>query len=225
MSTGIAQAHVAAQHFNSEAEALFAIGRIACSEQNLESAFEGIAAAVLRMYGMHGLQLDLNGMPELHKGTFLAGTTASAVEAVRANGLTWGAIRIHFDPARTQVQAPVRFARFVGQQIASLLDRLSLRSELETQRRRLAHLERRLATRKAVHRARGQLAQVRTVSNLEALQLMKRHARRSGRTLLQVAEALMVGFDTPNFERPLLRRVHPGQLTSQPDRALGAQHV
>ena len=226
MRTGLAQARRRAHGPNSESEALLAIRRSACSEQNLESAFEAIAAAILQMDGMHGIHLHMNGVPPLHKGTFsVSGTIASALEPVRANGKTWGSIRIHFDSAQTQVQAPVRFARFVGQQIASLLDRLSITNEVATRRRRLTHLERRLATRKAVHRARGQLAQARGVSDLEALQLLKRHARRSGRTLLEVAEAFTIGFETPKLEPHVLRRLDPGQLTTQGYPSLGAEYV
>jgi hypothetical protein len=226
VKTGFVQASLPAQYASSEAEALRAIGRSACSAENLECGFEAISAAVLHIDGMRGVHLELSGTQAMEKGAFpVSGSTAYAVETVRANGLTWGTLRIHFDPTRTKVQTPLRFTRFVGQQIALLLDRLSLLNEIETHRRRLARLERSLATRKAVHRARGQLAQARGVSDLEALLIMKRHARRSGRTLLQLAETLILGFETPCLQLPVLRRLDPGQFTSQWRASLGAEHV
>jgi hypothetical protein len=205
MSGGLAQAYPSS-HPAHELEVLREIGQIAWSAQNADIALNEIEAAVLRLGGVLRFEWKLNAMPGL------------MMEPVRANGVTWGGLRIHFDPALTALKISSGFTRFVAQQAALLLHRLSLLDEMQAHHRRLAVLRRRLETRKAVHRARGIVAKARGISESEALRVMKRQARVSRRSLLQLAQALIGGFETPDFERPALRRLHPEQVTNQPSR-------
>ncbi|MBV8071831.1 MAG: ANTAR domain-containing protein [Acidobacteriaceae bacterium] len=222
--TGLAQARF--EQPASESEVLRDIGRIAWSAPRIEHGLEEIASAVFRLPGMHVLELHVETMPVFTKAAYGAcRTSGSAVEAVQANGLTWGTLRIYFDPALAQVETPLRFTRFVAQQIALLLDRLSLLREIEMQHRRLAHLKRRLETRKAVHRAAGVLAQARDIPDADALRIIIQEARRSRRTLLHLAQALILGFEAPGFHKPVLRRLGPAQYTAPYDRQGSAAHA
>lgn len=205
MSGGLAQGYPwPLSHPAHELEVLREIGRIAASAPAVDIALKEIAAAVLRFGGVLRFEREPDAMPD------------SMMILVRAHGVTWGSLRIHFDPALAQVEAAEGFTRFVAQQVASVLHRLSLLDEMEAHQRRLAILQRRLETRKVVHRARGIVAQARGISESEALRLMKRQARVSRRSLSQLSQALIGGFETPNFERPALRRLHPEQVTNQP---------
>lgn len=198
MSGGLAQAYP-----SSLSDVLREIGRIAWSASTVEIAFHEIAAAVRLLGGMLQFGSETDAMP------------GSVIEPVCTNGVTWGTLRIHFDPALTRLETSSGCVRFIAQQIALLLHRLSLLDEMDALNRRLSVLRRRLDTRKAVHRARGIVAKARGISDSEALRIMKRQARSSRRSLLQLAQSLIGGFETPAFEPPVLRRLHPGQVTTQ----------
>lgn len=207
MSGGLAEVYPSPlSHPAHELEVLWEIGRIASSAPAVDIALEEIAAAVLRLGGVLRFEREPDVRPE------------SMMLPVRGNGVTWGSLRIHFGPALAQVETTEGFTRFVAQQVASVLHRLSLLDQMEAHQRRLAVLKRRLETRKAVHRARGIIAEARGISESEALRVMEQQARASRRSLLQLAQALIGGFETPAFAPPALRRLHPGQVTTQPVR-------
>jgi AmiR/NasT family two-component response regulator len=94
----------------------------------------------------------------------------------------------------------------MGQQAALLLNRFTLEDQCDAQLATLDRLKRRLNTRIAVHRASGILAELRGVTDKEALALLIQYARQSRRTLLSLAEAIILG-DT-SFRKPFFRPVH-----------------
>jgi Xaa-Pro aminopeptidase len=121
------------------------------------------------------------------------GPIGSAVAEISAGGLTWGELRLHFHLHTSALESPLRFAKFLGQQIGLQLDRWSLQlraGELKAQIERLQNI---VDKRKALHRAKAIVANTRQISDAEALQFMRQLSETSGRGLHDVAEALIFG--------------------------------
>jgi hypothetical protein len=132
---------------------------------------------------------------------------AFARSPVSANGQTWGEIRIFLDPYfSSHVESPIRLAKFVGQQIGLLLQRLALLSERRLLNARLDKLNQIVRRRKLVYAAASVLARQRNISSAEAISDLVKYARSSGRKLLAVSESLIIGYGLSkptrsNFQR------------------------
>ncbi len=219
--SAVAQAQVFSLYSRqiSETELVRTIGHIAWTAKQEEAALTQIGAAILRVPGLVGFCFEPSGeipyLPiyEVMKPSSL--TRASAIGAVVANEAKFGQVRVFFDPhVRPEVESPVRAAKFVGQQLGLLFHRLYLVRERERSAARLEALERGTRRRKIIHRAAGILSQQRDVSVRDALSLIVQYARRNRRTLVDISEALIYGWDSGTFVRPQLRRLASSEFTS-----------
>jgi hypothetical protein len=204
----------------SEIELLRSISRVTWTAVQEESALAAVAAATLQVPGLTGFRFEpLENL--LHLPIYetskprLAVPSVSAVATVKANGQTYGKVRIFFDPQWHQaLESPVRLAKFIGQQIGIFLHRLDLNREHEKHLSRLEAVERIIRRRKITHRAATVLSEQRNVSETEAIALMVQYARRNQKNLLQIAESLIFGYDCIAFTRPSLRRLAAHETTT-----------
>jgi len=121
-------------------------------------------------------------------------------------GDTLGRLRIFFEPRIHSLKSPLRFARFLAQQAALLLNRLDLLASHNSHLTRIARLQRRLEMRKIVQRAKGILAEMQGIPEDDALALFFRYAHQSRRRLQPLAEAIVLNDETASFRRSNSRR-------------------
>jgi ANTAR domain len=205
-------------HPLAEAAVLRLISRNASAADDLESALEDLAATALRIPGLHKVQITPSvAFPPLETLEWYANTSpalcGSAMAFVEAGGRSWGRLHLYFEPRIQSVESPLRFARFLGQQAALLLNRFALETQYDAQLATLQWLKKRLDTRIAVHRASGILAGLRGVSDQEALALLVQYARQNRRTLLSLANAIILG-DT-SFRKPFFRSIQRNEPTTR----------
>lgn len=168
------------------------ISRLACWANDFESALESISAVLLSVPGIWRVSIEAPHSWYFDRiGYTPVDPSASAVAPIEAGRGTWGNLRIHFEVRLEIGASPVRFAKFVGQQIASLLDRLTLRREHDSFIRQISVLRRRIETRKTLARASGLLARRDRISQGQALALIVKIARRNRRALLLMAQSLI----------------------------------
>jgi hypothetical protein len=195
----------------SELEATREISRWASNAVRIDIGLDALAAAVLRVPGIHRIRIEqapeLTGLTQLDWRLHgIADPLGRAVTDISIAGRTWGQVRLFFELHNHRVESPLRFARFIAQQIAFMLERLALAHQRDLLAAQLESLRRRLKTRKAVHRATGILTRTRGISELEAMALLRTHARQSRRSLGFIAEGVIINHaDTP-LNRPVLRR-------------------
>jgi hypothetical protein len=202
-----------------EADALQAISRLTSAAEDLDSGLESLAESALRVPGLHKIQITPSvAFPPVETLEWYAAAPpalcGSAMAFVEAGGRSWGRIHLYFEPRIETVESPLRFARFLGQQAAMLLNRLSLEDQYDAHLETLDRLKKRLDTRIAVHRAVGILAELRGFSGKDALTLLTQYARRSRRTLLSLADAVILG--ETSFRKPFFRPVPRHEPTSRP---------
>jgi hypothetical protein len=120
-------------------------------------------------------------------GTYRTRISASVVE----NGRVTGAIDLYFAHADFGQLDPLALARFLGEQIGLLIgaDRIGrenrqLEAEVET-------IQRELALRKTIHRARGILAVEHNITDPESAKLLQQHSLRLGKPAGEIAEAVV----------------------------------
>jgi AmiR/NasT family two-component response regulator len=182
----------------SEREALHLAGRSVWAATEVHSGLESLAAIALRVPGLHRVQFTLQS-PESDSKILewsvseASAPCGSAMAALTANGHTHGRLRIFFEPRIHSLESPLRFARFLAQQSALLLNRIELAELHNSHLTRIAHLQQRLETRKVVHRAKGILAEMHGISEADALELLLRYAHQSRRGLKPLAEAIVLG--------------------------------
>jgi hypothetical protein len=203
-----------------EVELLRAISHISWNAVSEEDALKSIAAAILRAPDLTGFRVEPAeeaGYLPLYEATKQQpkGGIAWALAPISANGKNWGRLRVFFLPQTpSSAESPVRLAKFVGQQIAILLDRLHLERQNRRELARVQALERGIRRRKAIHRASAILSGQRNVSLAEATSILVRYARRRRIRLLPIAESLILGFDALDFTRPALRRLDAAETTA-----------
>jgi hypothetical protein len=206
-----------AQHPLAEAAALRQISRLASVAEDLESAFEDLAATALRVPGLHKIQITPSMSLPLETVEWYATTSpvlcGSAMAFVEAGGRSWGRLHLYFEPRIQTVESPLRFARFLGQQAALLLNHFALEAQCDAQIATLDRLKKRLNARIAVHRATGILAGLRGVTDQEALVLLVQYARQTRRTLVSLADAIILG-DT-SFRKPFFRPIQRNEPTTR----------
>jgi hypothetical protein len=195
-----------------ELELMRLIGHIAWNSTSGDQAFDSIALAIARLPGFVGFRFEpLKAVPQLaayekmkpHRNA----SDSFARAAVTANGREWGQIRLFFDPnAPPTVESPLRLARFIGQQVGLMLNRVAVHRDHEKLVARLEQIRNITKRRKMIHSAAGMLARRRNISGAEAIRFMAGYARRNRRRLLDISESLILGCNTAMITRPLLRR-------------------
>jgi ANTAR domain len=198
-------------------EATREISRIVHTATTGTEGLEALAASVLGVAGIQDMKIEDGALLAIFGArawpAHAACPGAPAILALaEANGFHWGRLRLTVDPS-ARPEAARSLARFLGQQLALLLNRLDLIRQREIHLAQLRRLSQRLATRKKLHRASGLVARARGVSNHQALQILVHHARKSRRTLDRVAETVILGYEAPLGRRPTLRRLTAGELT------------
>ena len=200
-----------------EPEAMRTIGRVALTSTDAATGLESLAAAALRLPGLHGIQITpLPDLAESDSFEWHASRSptpcGSAMAPIVAESRHWGRLRILFEPRMRSVECPLRFARFLGQQTAVMLNRLDLLRRQTTLLSNIDRLQARLEARKLVARAAGRLASSYAVQQSEALSILLGYARQWRRTPSQVASSIMLG-QTASFESPYLRQLQDHELT------------
>lgn len=196
-----------------EVELLRTISKITWSGVCDQSAFLAISGALLRLPGFTGFRFEPS--QELsHLQIFetavprLAVPGGHARAAVRAGGLHWGEIRLFFDPnCPLGVESPLRLAKFLGQQIAMLLERLGLELERQFYLARLHQIGCVVRRRKLIWRAAKSLSNQNKITEKQAITEMVMYARSNRRRVLDVAESVILGCNTGSFTRPDGRRL------------------
>jgi hypothetical protein len=200
-----------------EPEAMRTIGRLALTSADPAAGLESIAAAALRLPGLHGVQIkpssDLaeSDSFEWHASRSPA-PCGSAMASIVAESRDWGRLRILFEPRISSVECPLRFARFLGQQTAVMLNRIDLVRRQASLLGRIERLQERLEARKLVARAAGVIAASQEISQSEALSTLLAYAREWRRTPSQIASSIVLGQNT-SFGRPHLRQLQDHELT------------
>jgi GAF domain-containing protein len=179
-----------------EASALQAISCVASAARNLESGLKDLAESALRIPGLHKIQLKPSvAFPPLEALEWYAirkpVLCGSATACIEAGGRSWGVLCVHFEPRIETVESPLRFARFLGQQVASLLNRFALKGQRDAQLATIERLKRRLNTRIQVNRATHIVAKLRGTNEKEALIWLIQCARLSRCGLVSVADVII----------------------------------
>ena len=175
-----------------ELDATREISRLACRATDFEEGLEAISSVLLGVPGVWRVCIEAPQSWRFDRVGRTAGeASASAVAPVEAGRGTWGKLRIHFE-VRSEVGAsPVRFVKFVAQQIAGLLDRLTLQRERDSCVEQISILRRRIETRKMLARASGLIARRDRISEAQALSAIATLARRNRRSLLLIAQSVI----------------------------------
>lgn len=183
-----------------ELDATREIGRRATSAIEIGDALEGIASLVLRMSGIRGVRIelahDLARMAKTSLGWGVEndpGPGGRAIEKIVVGGRYGGELRLDFDLRTLTVESPIRFTRFVAEQIAGMLHRWDLERRRDALVESVERLRSGLATRKAVERAKGILARSQDISESDALARLRRESRDSGLSLREVADSVISG--------------------------------
>jgi hypothetical protein len=114
-----------------------------------------------------------------------------AFAEVAADGKRWGELRVFFELHPLTIENPLRFAQYLGQQLGVLLVRMELVLQRDALRRQAARFRTLVAKPKAIHRAKALLRHAQNLSEDEALLLMRRYVEQTGRTMHQIAEAIV----------------------------------
>jgi hypothetical protein len=110
---------------------------------------------------------------------------------VAADGKRWGELRVFFELRPLRIENPLRFAKYLGQQLGAFLVRMELVLQRDALKRKAARFRTLVAKRKAIHRAKALLRHAHNISENEALVLMRRYVEQTGRTMHQIAEAIV----------------------------------
>jgi hypothetical protein len=183
-----------------EVEVLQTIGQIANTATSEVTGLREMLDAMLCLPGVDGVKIEDGALLAI-SGQFARPQRKghATLVNVSANGRFWGRLRLSGDDA---IESS---GRFLGQQLALLLNRLELMRERDVRRAQAKRLSERLEARKNLHRASGLVAKTRGVPNQQALQILVRHARKTRRTLNRVAETVLLGYEAPLSRRPVSR--------------------
>ena len=180
-----------------ELEVTREISRVVASSREDEITLEAIGSLALKVSGVKGIYVKkIVETNSYFRNAALWNATAnksvgSAVAALATNGQQWGELRIYFDLKSDSLESPLRFVRFLAQQIEGVLNKSNLEYQGEQFRKQIQTLRSIVARRKAIHRAKALVANTRNISDREALRTMCSLSRESGKTLHQIAEAFI----------------------------------
>ena len=204
----------------SELDGMLETGRRAAAAVVIPEGLEAVAAAVCAVEGIRAIRIEPASETTLQKNKQLEwrgepgnGPAGWAVAEIRAGGRQWGEVRLGFDVHVDRVQSPLRFAKFIAQQIAVMLYRLEVAEENRVLARRIVNLDQRLKTRKYVERAKSILARTRGISEASARGLLVQYSRRSGKSLYEVSESVVLTGEDAWHTQPALRRLGVSELT------------
>jgi hypothetical protein len=136
-----------------ELEAMREISHQASAALDAKSGLAAVAHSVLRVPGIARLTVELQGDAFDWTGAVWPSPVGSAIARVVGRGRIHGKLRIEFGIASLELSSPVRFAHFVGQQVAAMLVRIELLQRGEQLRGLIAAQAELLASRKALQRA------------------------------------------------------------------------
>jgi ANTAR domain len=176
------------------------ISRLTSSERDVTAAIESVAAIALRVSGVKGMQIQyIDPADGTSAEPFVWGAlpkdavVGSAVADICAGGQSWGELRLYFELLPSTLESPLRFAKFLAQQIGLQLSRWSLTVRADALKEQIEQIRKIIERRKAIQRARALVANAKRIDDSEALRLMRQYSRESGRSLHQIAEALIFG--------------------------------
>ena len=207
------------------------ISRLASAARRYDEALHAIFSVVLAVPGVW--KISIEAPPELAEWLTLdraskrpKGQWGSAIARLEAGLHRWGQVRICFELPCEISGGPLRFARYLAQQIAALLDRTALRDQRALLQQQIVALTRRLETRKAVARAIGLIARRDHLSPEAALERIAAVARRHRRSVLLTAQSIIfLEGEGGNLRSPTFRRLLPNETTGSYSRnkSYGAQ--
>ncbi len=182
-----------------ELEATHQISRAASQAVDTQEALDEIASLALRVEGIRSVNVEhRDALRRLANGPFRWGPPAggvnegSAAADVACGGSQWGTVRIGFHLRIIHLESPLRFARFVGEQMAGVIDRLGREKERATLTETVEQLRNVLASRKAIDRAQGIIAGRQKITHTEAGAVLRKYSSESGNDLRRVAEAVIL---------------------------------
>ena len=172
-------------HPNIELALLREASRIVAHGNNFPGILEELAVAV-KEAGIAGwiVRMDEAG-PEWDEGEqhWGGGGKISVSAPVGAQARIWGEIELYSEATG--------IARFLGQQLGVWLWKRELGEENAALKLSRKWMQDRIATDKAVARAKALLAKTRRISPGEAEKMIRQHSLQTGRDLREVAEALV----------------------------------
>jgi ANTAR domain len=185
-----------------ELEATMEVGRQASGALTVESLLSSVAGSMLWVKGVRTTQVE----PEVEVARYLgqqftwgtwtrAGVCGCAVKPIRAGGWDWGNLRLYFELRDCALGSPLAFCGFVAEQIGCAFNRLALLGQRDVLNRRKKRFEHRLATRKAVERAKGILSQMHGIPDTESLKLLIEISRESRRSLRHVSQNAIFAYN------------------------------
>jgi hypothetical protein len=211
-----------------ELELMRLIGNTAWNSTSESQAFHSIALGIVRLTGFIGFRFEpLAAVPHLPPYETVRSrrnaTDSFARAEVTANGRAWGEIRLFLDSnAPLAVESPLRLARFIAQQVGLMLNRLAIQRDWAELATRLEQIRNIINRRKLIHNAAGVLAKRRDISGAEAISFMASYAKRTGRSLLDISQSLILGCNTAMITRPFPQGPTPIRPPGRRKYALGA---
>ncbi len=162
----------------SELDAAREISRLIAYGGDREDVLASIAVAALRVPGVYKIQIGGASW-----GNAAGAPLGSAVH---------GDVRVFFDLQSASLESPLRFARFLDEQVSSLEDMLALNEERRRWSDKLGSLGRVIERRKLIQRARAVLRVREGLTDAAALGRLVASARSQAQTLQRVAEAVLI---------------------------------
>lgn len=181
----------AAEVLGSEVEVLYSISSILAHSGHAETCLASVVPALRQLPGIQGAQFLWAVPTSLHAGFWQGDEAVRAIAPVRAGERVFGEVRIFFSLQELGPTSPARLAAFVGQQVGLWLSQKLLTGENDQLRRQLREDTEKLAHVKVVARAVGLLVARHHVSAKLAQTMLHSAAERSGRTVLQLAQAVI----------------------------------
>ena len=157
---------------------------------------ESIARIALRISGIYHIEINGAEWGQVPKRTSVG--TASH-----------GPVKITFDLEVAVLDSPLRFARFVAQQVLHLASIEDLKAQRRKLRDKIQLLSGILGRRKAIHRARAIIRGREGLTEAAALERLREYSRERGKKLHEIAEAIVIS-EGQVWKRPfpvLARRV------------------
>lgn len=185
----------------SELDALRKMSQEASRVNSFRAAFDIIASIALQVHGVYKLQIE--GEKALAAGAVRSRTRYGSAVAEVIPGTV---LRLFFDLNDSGLESPVRFARFLAQQIGAVWSLRSLEAENAKLAATLSNLKRILARRKVTRRAIAIICQRHNINEAAAFALMRTAGKAQNCTVHKIADAI-VACEPANSRAPRLAPV------------------